>query len=510
MFPASFILRWWPPPFTEQWATTYLQVLFESFLFALGVPTAIYSLIIDNDIKRVALTRVKYRRYFVATGLLYAAVFSIVWIIHPDPDPSPCCVPQQQSTLVRQPPPTAAAPPQTTQPPQQSLTSLASPTSAEETTAQLTEPSPAQQQQQQATPTPEAAQPAAAPPQLAAPDDAPTWMSIIKSTFAATTVTILPSGVLFMGLWLNGQFKREKVVKRLEDDLFRRFEADDSLDSVALKDLSYLGEQGKSGDEKELVLDVIDRLAKRVQNKVKEQNLQYDGFELEVLIRHIPGMLDNHVEPGNDQNYRRAVEVLSNIWRWLGRRRTITDDALSTREVLKHLALLTVEKTGEETALAYLEVAAECDSHVVLEFGLAAFKADKFLLAAAALNKLEEMAADAIAGNRDFETRRSTLANLLGMTAHFAISGPSGLRRAETSLRLNEELFAPTLRSILDDAIDYQYEMGRYDTSDALCLLVPAASKMKSIDLNRPIALASTQPEALLDSPPNSPQADET
>ena len=42
------------PNYTEPWATTYLQVLFQSFLFALGVPTALYSLIIDNDIKRVA------------------------------------------------------------------------------------------------------------------------------------------------------------------------------------------------------------------------------------------------------------------------------------------------------------------------------------------------------------------------------------------------------------------------------------------------------------------------
>lgn len=59
------ILQWlfdWLPPYTEEWATTYLQVLFESFLFALGVPTAIYSLIVDNDIKRVAQTRVKARR----------------------------------------------------------------------------------------------------------------------------------------------------------------------------------------------------------------------------------------------------------------------------------------------------------------------------------------------------------------------------------------------------------------------------------------------------------------
>jgi hypothetical protein len=412
MLPASLILISWPP-FTEQWATTYLQVLFESFLFAFGVPTAIFSLIVDNDIKRVAQTRLKARRYFLATGMLYVAVLIIVWFIHPD---------------------------------------------------------------QQAGPS---------------QNDAQGLGSVLKSVFAASTITILPSIVLFMGWRLNRQFKREKVVERLANELFDKFEEDGNLDSVALKDLSYLGEHGKAGDEKGLVLDVIDQLTRRVQKRVKEKNLQYRGFELEALIRHIPAMLDNNIEPGDDRNYRRAVELLANIWRWLSKRRHITDDALSAREVLRHLALLSVDSTGEETALAYLEVAADCDSHIVFDIGLAAFKSNKYLLAVAALSKLEEMAGNAVVKNNGMESSRETLSNLLGMTAHFATSGPSGFRRAETSLQLNEELFDPSLRSAFTEAFEYQYQMGRYGTADMITLLASEVGKMKTVDLDRPIAAAA-------------------
>src|SRR6267378_2612864 len=94
----------WLPPYTEQWATTYVQILFQMCLFALGVPTAIYSLIIDNDIKRVAQTRVKARRYFLVSALLYVAAFIIVWFLHPEPSASAARAPvaRQEAVSTRQ------------------------------------------------------------------------------------------------------------------------------------------------------------------------------------------------------------------------------------------------------------------------------------------------------------------------------------------------------------------------------------------------------------------------
>jgi hypothetical protein len=466
MIPPSLLdsLANWLPPYTEQWATTYLQVLFQSFLFALGVPTAIYSLIVDNDIKRVAQTRVKARRYFLVTALLYVSVFIIVWFLHPDPaaSVSRSLSPQQQALSARQ----------------EEVSTLALP--AAQRDAQAPE--------------------GVSETQSGQPTFGPKLKSIFKSIFAASTVTFLPFAVLITGLRLNSQFKREKVVEHLASALLKSLDADQNIDTVALRDLSYLGEHGNAGDEKEIVLDVIDRLAESVQVKVRTNVLSYNGYELESLIRHIPAMLDNTSQPGNDQNYRRAVEVLANIWRWLGTRK-VTDDALSTREALRHLALRSVERTAEDTSLAYLEIAADCDSHMVFDMGLAAIKIQRYTLAAAALTKLEAMASNAVASKEASDVGRETRANLLGIAAHFAADGPSGSIRAETCLRLNEELFSPSLRHALADASDYHYDAGRFDIADKIRLFMAAAAKMKTVDLDRgvPCTTLTSEPTATLD-----------
>ncbi len=487
----------WLPPYTEQWATTYLQVLFEGFLFALGVPTAIYSLIVDNDIKRVAQTRVKARRYFVVTALLYVSVFIIVWFLHPEPGPSRPNMPAAQGRAV------SPAPPAKQTPAQSSESASATPQAA---AVQSPAQEPTRRDVPEEVPTQPDGPPQAAPGQTTQPSatqgeapqqtadqqpEAPKWSSIIKSIIAATTVTFLPFAVLITGLRLNGQFKREKVVERLANELLERLDADRSIDTVALRDLSYLGEHGKSGEEKEIVLDVIDRLAESVQEKVKAHELKYNGYELESLIRHIPAMLDNPIQPGNNENYRRAVEVLANIWRWLGTRR-ISDDALSTREALTHLAVRSVEKTDEDTALAYLEIAADCDSHMVFDMGLAAIKSKKYPLAAAALAKLESMMDNANPDSHSPHVFRDIRANLLGIAAYLAADGPSGALRAETSLKLNQERLSPSLRHALFDAFEYHYDAGHFDTSDTIQLLVTEVSKMKTLDLDRHITVTSS------------------
>jgi hypothetical protein len=438
----------WLPPYTEQWATTYLQVLFQSFLFALGVPTAIYSLIVDNDIKRVAQTRVKARRYFLVTALLYVAVFIIVWFLHPDPTSSASRV-------------------------------TAGPQEAWATRKETLPVAPSEAQ-------PEVNEPTATPETPSIPSSSSSLRSTFKSVFAATTVTFLPFAVLITGLRLNNQFKREKVVEYLGNELLKRLDADRNIDTVALRDLSYLGEHGRPGDEKGMVLDVIDRLAETVQQETKAFHLNYNGYELESLIRHIPAMLDNNDQPGDDQNYRRAVEVLANIWRWVGLHK-VSDDALSTREALRHLALRSVERMAEDTSLAYLEIAADCDSHMVFDIGLAAISSRKYVLATAVLTKLESLASNAVDAKQTSDMARETRANLLGIAAYLAADGASGCLRAETSFRLNEELFSPSLRLALVDASDYHYAAGRFDIADKIRLLVTEAAKMKTIDLDRAV-----------------------
>jgi hypothetical protein len=398
------------PPYTDQLAATYLQVLFEGFLFAVAVPAAIYNLI-DSDIRHLAQTRARARRYLLGTALLYVAVLALVWLIPTEPAP----------------------------------------------------------------------QPGAGPPELS---------SRIKSLVVIVTVIVLPFGVLVMGLWLNRQFERERVIRRLAnklaDGLLERLEGHGGLDADAFKDLSYLGEHSKAGDEKQFVLDAIGRLAGIVQEKVKRRGLRYNGYELQSLILLVPAMLENAVQPQGDQNYRRAVEVLTNLWRWLGKGR-VTDDAISTSAALGYLALRAVERPNEDTALTYLDAVAECDSRMVFEMGLAALVARKYRVASGALTKLETIAYEVNQRAGDPYQRRMSRANLLGMVAHFAADGEAGFRRAETSLSMNPELFTPTLRAALADAFDYHYQDGGFETADKTVALVAEAGRMRGVNLYRDV-----------------------
>lgn len=422
----------WLPPYTEQWATAYLQILFQGFLFALGVPTAIYSLIVDNDIKRVAQTRVKARNYFLATSLLYAALFVIVWFLHPEKSQTSPATGSQTSTQQQSvtPTPPASTQPQTSPAPQAAAQSQASPKQAQ--------PSP----NAQAT--------------------GSRKLLMFSSIFAAATVTFLPVGVLASGLLLINEFKREKVVKRLADELLKTLDAKRSIDTVALADLSYLGEHGRAGAEKEMVLNVIDGLVKTVQKEVRDHELIYNGYELESLIRHIPLMLDNRAQPGDDENYRRAGELLTDIWRWVSVPK-VTDDALSTREALRRLALQSVRLTTEDTVLGYLEIAADCDSQMVFDIGVASLEEKKYTLAVAALTKLEAMAETSMR-NQSPEAGHA-MANAVGMAAHLAASAQSGAIRARMTL---QDLDVNSRNQALNDAFNYHYGANRFDIADEI------------------------------------------
>ena len=79
------------------------------------------------------------------------------------------------------------------------------------------------------------------------PDAPVTLNANLKSVFAASTVTILPFAVLVTGLLLNTQFKRERVVKQLARELHKTLEEKRSIDTLALQDLTFLGEHGRAG-----------------------------------------------------------------------------------------------------------------------------------------------------------------------------------------------------------------------------------------------------------------------
>jgi hypothetical protein len=287
------------------------------------------------------------------------------------------------------------------------------------------------------------------------------------------SVTVLPLAVLGYGLWLNYQFGRKRTVLRLRKQLLEQFTARQYFDDAAVRDLTYVGEHGRTGAEKQMVLNVIDQLVKTIQEKVRGHQLTYHGYELESLIRHIPLMLDNRAQPGDEENYRRAGEVLTDIWRWVGKPKA-TDDALSTREALRRLALQSVQLTTEDTVFGYLEIAADCDSQMVFDIGIASLEAKRRTLAVAALTKLEALA-EASVIDQSHEAGR-TMSNLVGMAAHLAARRGSGAIRAQKAL---QALDVDSRQQALNYAYEYHYAAGRFDIADDISSfqITPAISQ---------------------------------
>jgi hypothetical protein len=317
---------------------------------------------------------------------------------------------------------------------------------------------------------------------------------------AALIVTFTPSLAAWFGIRLISGHRRAAVIKRLAGDLKKSFARQGYFESTVFDDLIYLGEHGKAGEEKEMVLAIVENLARDIQRRD-----DYQGCELEDLIRSIEMILCGECK-GDDRNYCHAVNIMKEIWKTLTKpEQKMHSDASATLHVLKSLSLAAVIHKSEQTALEYLEEDALCDSNIVFEVGFAALSAKRFFIATAALNKLEALAADQTAltratqdelaewlkknepalakGNEaimdEMEHRQGTLseqlevnnevtANLLGLLSHFRGSGLSASKRAEISLSQNGDAFLAPLTDSLKSAFTYHFNRGQYDTSDRI------------------------------------------
>jgi len=283
----------------------------------------------------------------------------------------------------------------------------------------------------------------------------------ILQAYAGSIIVTIPILAIMFGFKLLENLKRENVVQGLEHHLEKTFDQSGFIEDSTLSDIIYLGEHGKSGREKKMALDALGRLAKHVQNSGK-----YKGCELEELIRGLKMILDNGARPGEEDDFYAAAAILRDIWNRLSEHNLSSNhDADMARKTIKHLSIVAVVEKSEPTALTYLEDAAMCDSGIVFEIGLSALRTRRFLIATAALNKLEAMA-ERHGLFVDYESS----SNLLGLLSHFMATGLSTRLRAE-SFFAQAETSLDSLKSALATAFIYHYSNGSYDTSDRVAEL---------------------------------------
>jgi hypothetical protein len=428
----------WLPVLSEQWATTYLQILFGLMVFALGIPALAFELIVQEDVRHVVQRRWHLKVWLALVFMLFISSILFVWLLHPLQD-------GRGLTPVEPPPPATAAEGQ----PQPQPGGGGSATTGNDNAAKAT---------------------------LPRGMDAWAW----KMSFAAALLLTLVPSLTFVGGWiLFDRCRRVKVVASVAKSLTQSYERRKILDETDLEDLLYLGTHGKAGRQKAIVLEVINRMATTVQ----ESPSGYNGSELEDLIRGIQAVLRYESQRGNDENFTSAAAILKNIWFRLSKNNhTYSSDATATLDTLKELGIFAVKHRTEPTALIYVEEAAASDSDILFEMGVAALEVRHFFIASAALVKLESLASEILIGDGALDgvmmprvqardSPQDVKANLIGLLAHFSASGVSARRRALLSFQTNAEYFMPSRTNAFNEAFEYHYDMARYETSDKVFVL---------------------------------------
>jgi hypothetical protein len=287
--------------------------------------------------------------------------------------------------------------------------------------------------------------------------------SIWKNYTSAIVITvILISIILFWWIKLSSH-GRKRLLHYLEKWLQKTFSKGRSLEekTKALDDLVYLGEQGKPGDEKELVLKAFDHLAEYVHSSE-----QYRGVELEELIRGSETILVSKEKPGNENNFCTACNILKRILNRLydlGLSSSL--DADLTLKTLGRLGIVAIETKSESTALTFLEAVAS-DNNIIFQMGLSALRTKRFHIATASLNKLEALA------EQSPQLTPDKTVHLFGLLSHFWTIGSSTRKRAKSFLFRMQGSFYPSLPECLNKAIDYHYNRTNYETSDALVVML--------------------------------------
>lgn len=402
---------------SETGIATYLQILITWLIFIVGIPIAAFQTFIEPDVRSVAKDRLGKTSLIVAIGSTLLVSILLVWMLQ-EPPPNPSFA-------------------------QESLTDV-------EDGNQRNNPDSRQSTGMQV-------------PQSPVRD--------YKSYLVPFTVTVAIVLPVFAATLMVGRLSRKAVIGRLERELSRSLKKRGFLERASLIRLIYLGTRGKAGEQKKMVFDALDRLSKTAQTEQR-----YSGEELELLITGLGTITSNDLQPGGDEDFWRAEQILKSI---LSRHSfSLTPSQLDASVAIatfRRLGTAASRNQSEPTALAYLADAAQYDVSLLFDIGLSAFRTERFLIATAALNKLESMHLDGV-GHNSVNTGKQALVgdvtpNLLGLVAHFMTLGLSTRKRSEAWLNRNLDSFTPNLEACLENALEYHFSKGAYQTSDKLAIL---------------------------------------
>jgi hypothetical protein len=409
------------PSLSEAWASAYFQLLFGLFVFSLGVPTLLLQLV-DEDIRWVVHKRMKQRAWIGVTCLLFAPSLLFIWWLHPS---------------------ASNVPP----------------------------------------------------------------LSDWKVILAQLIITGVPLTLAMLGPSVLARITREGLICQLgkeADNEFKQYQARDeqndsliqvvkragsflasllpfhshppepaerrynSVENESLADLIHLGKYGKPGREKHLVLKSLTKHVTTI-----HANKNYDGDELEAVIRGLSAILGEDGPVGNDENFATAAALLTGIRdgcfngdRELG----ISADAGLLRQAIIKLGTQATRQCSEETVQYFLDLAECYHSQTVFELGVASLATRRYHLTVKALRILQRMTREEDQSTAPTEEKQSQF-HLLGLIAHLMASGGAGRQLADDALAKLKMELSVSLVELLDQTTKYYFYTARFDTCDNLAAI---------------------------------------
>jgi hypothetical protein len=253
--------------------------------------------------------------------------------------------------------------------------------------------------------------------------------------------------------------RRAVIIRSLEKETYR----DGILVERSLEDLIALGRQSEAGEDKELVLQALYRLATKMYTRPG-----YGGDRLELLILGLADVLVSSAQPGNGQNFDTAAQILLHITKSAKPPAADVLHAIQTIGALGQAALIHVGPLNiRPTAMKYVQALgstvnrhpdnATDVSQALFEIGVVAVRKGQMLIAMAALSDLLMLTQrrrpapkELSNGASDRKLPKELSSDVLGLIAHFWVAGSTARAYAEDKLReVSSSLGQP-----LDEALE--------------------------------------------------------
>jgi hypothetical protein len=300
-----------------------------------------------------------------------------------------------------------------------------------------------------------------------------TWVLVLAVMIATATYTAMRIP--------HRYGRRAVIIRSLEKEIYK----DGILVELSLEDLIALGRQSEAGEDKELVLQALYRLATKMYARPG-----YQGDRLELLILGLADILVSSAQPGNGQNFDTAAQILLHITKSARPPAADVLHAIQTIGALGQAVLIHVGPLNiRPTAMKYVQALgstvnrhpdnATDVSQALFEIGVVAVRKGQMLIAMATLSDLLMLTQrrrildkDPSSSTLERNLPKELSSDVLGLIAHFWVAGPTARDYAEDKLREVSGLLGQPLEEALDAARLHCARTTQFQVADNIAQLI--------------------------------------